>query len=1274
MRKIVLVTFSCFVSVILFSQGAEAPNTANSSQLPASAAQADKMMGNPVNLFSGIPSISIPIYNFKSNSGVAVSVSLDYSGGGIQVGESATFVGLGWYLNAGGIITRTVRGMPDDMPDVGFMYASAIPADWRSNASKYYHDSIDAQQDVFQFNFPGHSGKFFMGKNGQIALVPSSKIRIVPTFQEASIFNQTLKSFRIIAEDGIKYDFEIADYITTNIDMNYFGGSSTPTASGYYGKGYGTAWYLTKIISPFNTDTINFNYKLNSVFYNFKLPEITFVNNATGVRKSPTNAPGTGNSQSRKIESIEFPDKTKISFIYSYNIKYDKDDYILSKIKISDTAFRFGYMLDYQTKYTFTNELGHNDEDVIRPLLKSVTPYTKWEKQKGYKFDYYSPLLVKAGEIEDTIQNKRDFWGFYNGAINGTNLIPSVNGYTWGANRNPNTYVTASSLANFYLPGGGFIQYTYELNDHYPYTKQSNVVSIAAQSSSQNNITLNQVFNGKHQLIFFLDKSVARTGSAPISGSGNLNLYLKSTDGSILYLSSSISLYEVFYSGLRTWTFNLPNGTYRLETTLSAGTSVSGSLPVNIQWENKNVDNTVNYQLSGGLRVATVTKYIDDVSQGSFIRYKYLTADGKSSGFLGDMPRYDFPYREILNFNGTTTTDYTAVTSEPLGVSGYGQIGYNRVEVIRDTYSAGNLGKEVHEFTDLQDVNSNASNYGFPYTPQDIRSWGLGLPKRISAYDSSGVLVKRTSNVFQFDTVFYENNNFKSLKLGHNHTNYYGDPNIYPLTKVKSFIGEEFYLTSGKASLKASYDTMYYSNGSFNASYQLLEYDNNYNITKTITSYDRNRGLRKEIRMYYPYNYTIGGGIGKLRDSLIISQVISMESWITDDYNFSLVGGAATSFRSIGNGDVKPDTIYSFESNKPIAQATIGNFDPSKLNRNVSYFKPQSHFTSYDNKGNLAEVKSLVTGLSNSVITDYDQQYATATVSNAVQANIAFTSFESLSNGNWTVGSTLRDASESLSGKRRYNLSNGNISKSGLSSGKTYLITLWAKTGASVVINGAMQSNPIASQVGWNLFSIEVTGITSVTISGSGLVDEVRLHPRESNMMTSSFEPMIGTLSTVDANNSVIHNEYDKLNRLKLIRDKDKNIVKRFEYADESMLINTVPVWVSDTVCSATNIGYLNIIKTDINPYSDSLGYVKTQFDVALNCNCPGVSTLPQFAVVNGVCELGTLVPVSTSQVKKDGVWVWECVHKYCFSNGAWGTYTYKTWNPEPCTQGCYID
>ena len=219
------------------------PNDVNAVNLSGNSTDASKLASTPVNYYTGIPAISIPLYNYSHRNGLSLTVSLDYAGaGGVKVNEMPSPAGLGWYLNAGGAVTRTVRGMPDDIPTNGFLYSSAIPSDYRPNGTKYYHDSLDAEQDIFQFSFNGRSGKFFIGKNKQVAQVPLSKLNI--TYTTVSGNNTPISTFTIQTEDGVKYVFKD----TEGQDI------TTTSAFGYNGVGYTTAWYLSMIIAPFNTE------------------------------------------------------------------------------------------------------------------------------------------------------------------------------------------------------------------------------------------------------------------------------------------------------------------------------------------------------------------------------------------------------------------------------------------------------------------------------------------------------------------------------------------------------------------------------------------------------------------------------------------------------------------------------------------------------------------------------------------------------------------------------------------------------------------------------------------------------------------------------------------------------------------------------------------------------------------------------------------------------------------------------------------------------------
>ncbi len=76
----------------------------------------------PINLYSGLINIGEHLYTIKSGS-LSMDISLSYHHGGNRPSDIPGWVGLGFSLNAGGVITRNVNGLPDDKP--GGYYTSS---------------------------------------------------------------------------------------------------------------------------------------------------------------------------------------------------------------------------------------------------------------------------------------------------------------------------------------------------------------------------------------------------------------------------------------------------------------------------------------------------------------------------------------------------------------------------------------------------------------------------------------------------------------------------------------------------------------------------------------------------------------------------------------------------------------------------------------------------------------------------------------------------------------------------------------------------------------------------------------------------------------------------------------------------------------------------------------------------------------------------------------------------------------------------------------------
>ena len=67
----------------------------------------------PVSHFTGTPSIEIPLYELKTEY-LNLPISLSYHASGVRPDQRPGWVGMGWSLNAGGLISRIVNDMPDE--------------------------------------------------------------------------------------------------------------------------------------------------------------------------------------------------------------------------------------------------------------------------------------------------------------------------------------------------------------------------------------------------------------------------------------------------------------------------------------------------------------------------------------------------------------------------------------------------------------------------------------------------------------------------------------------------------------------------------------------------------------------------------------------------------------------------------------------------------------------------------------------------------------------------------------------------------------------------------------------------------------------------------------------------------------------------------------------------------------------------------------------------------------------------------------------------------
>lgn len=203
------------------------------------AAKMTKYSDTPVSNAYGLAEIGIPIYTVQSRS-LKLPIALSYDSSGIKPEEISGIVGLGWSLQAGGVITRTIIGrvdtgneIPQEITDPA--YAEGLVGQANSDN--------DTEYDRYSYNFCGHSGSFYRIPFGGI--VPTEPMELIIS---------GAGPFTITDKDGTQYIFGLSETSTRYM------GSYDPDAPlvSQTGNYYNliTAWYLTEIRSMDGTDVI----------------------------------------------------------------------------------------------------------------------------------------------------------------------------------------------------------------------------------------------------------------------------------------------------------------------------------------------------------------------------------------------------------------------------------------------------------------------------------------------------------------------------------------------------------------------------------------------------------------------------------------------------------------------------------------------------------------------------------------------------------------------------------------------------------------------------------------------------------------------------------------------------------------------------------------------------------------------------------------------------------------------------------------------------------
>ena len=1088
------------------------------------AAALGKYVETPVNLYTGVPQIDVPLTEVQEGS-ITVPVSLSYHAGGNRVEDIATYAGLGWSLNAGGVITRAVRGLPDDLPNMGFLsfiqepygtfnYLVSGDAERHIPLKLLSSRCRDAEPDQYYFNFNGYKGKFTFDWNGQLVVDSDKKITVSPEFDS----DGSILSWEVILDNGMSCTFAAVDY--THI-LGYNIGCDII-------QDYASSWYLTALEDVNEQNTVSFeyeNYPLHfpheqseSISHLFPTSHGSCSGSASGrYTLTVTTMSHTG----KRISRIHTDSGSEVLFS-AINDRMDIEvegaqtalqslDRVTVKNSQGETIRQYNLAYDYSTG---------------RLTLRSVTELNGQEAKPPYTFNYNGTILP------DRTSKSRDHWGYYNNNSWNT-LLPPVwiaNGsgnptYYQGADRSPAPErMKAGVLEKMTYPTGGFVEFEYEAHE-YGYINGMELQEfeiipqiVEVQSVANCEVACTNVWDVETLHIASSQTPVEVTASVRListSPFGNADLpYVRLEDEN----GNTIRLFDDRATNqTNTYHLQLAPGTYVVRSFARWDydpSPVADFAEASFSWEN---ESTVyrKSKTAGGLRIKRLKEYAyENDSKVNIRRYEYLMPDERASGVLNGEPFYNYVSTSYQPVTGLTETPCQYFNRAAQNIASFGSIqgthtGYREVTVYYG--ENGENGKSLQRFSFTGDHISVEP----PFAPATSYDYKRGLPTERIDYKKEGtdyVAVKK--NTFNYE---YKEEIVQALKVGFQGgitgTEYLDKFNLGPYQSIIGHhkpVREEETLYS-MASGQQPYTAI--SQYAYDADYQnMLRLERN-----------KSDGEQQIVEYYYADDYTAISDpnhfIAQMKNRNM--RGIPIET-VTKKGNGSSEEVVASEFRSfrLDNSLIYPASISLLETDR-----SLNNFDYSFDNTNATtdnrYGDEVIQYEQYDSEGNISQYTDR-TGITTAAQWGYGQKLPVANAVNAKADQIYFQSFEE-------DAQATENGTNARSGLRYWNSGTYTINFAPPLDGNSYLMSYWYYDGSE-----------------WQLVQ-DVPFLPSISASGSRL-DDIRVYPEGAQMTTYTYQPGVGVTSQSDVNNSTTFYEYDGLGRVIVVRDHEGNILKTYEY------------------------------------------------------------------------------------------------------------------------------
>ncbi|MCV9387467.1 RHS repeat domain-containing protein [Reichenbachiella ulvae] len=1029
--KTVRVTFLIFLVNFFVGSALKAQfNTPFENVIPASpdASSLGKYGEMPINLHNGAVSVDIPLGNMLLGD-MQLPISLSYHTSGIRVGDVASRVGLGWSLNAGGVITRSIRGV-DDLLGKG-IYVENYYENHNNHyelGMEIYSGNKDGEPDIFSFNVGGYSGRFVLTHDHQVRLLEYQNI-VIKTPQETGV------GWEIITPDGLIYKF-------TDVER-----TNTYPSSGGGVLNVSTSWFLSEIEHPNRIDRMYFNYEDETTMDRAVFSETLYQSIFSFGTNQYTELDTENNTRfqilSKRLSTVDFPNGSielvsedyrkdlQGSKVYNKILFKDEFDNVTKSFKLKYKYFNGSALVDFSAG---------SETNVSNPNLRLVLAEVIQIDNSGIELNKYTLEYEDQVWLPNRLESRAvDHWGYYNGEDSNTLLIPGFNGVNRSAVW---PFVKAGSLKKITYPTGGSTNFGYEINkssDHGLPNQIETVVSKVIIGSCNllkpNSFTIDDVVDSEAPVVIEL------TGGpwifdedSPVTSCGTVTKQVRvgDIDSQIFFKIFELNdlVNPVYTSGEEHTlgaqleapdhtSITLPNGTYvikpytRCETNcreaVASDMVLYGSYTFSVKAlvEREYVSSgEINV---GGLRIQSVINKDEFGEISSQKNYSYtLENSSESSGYVSYIPAYWYDRMRRTETGDIAVVEYSSQGMHSASQIGSSHIGYKRVV----ESSPGNGSTEnyySHEPTfypqskriiyldgDFSgDIRLSYPVNVFPFASGMFASWKRSQLQRQVFKNSNGEVVKELNYFYDNTSFTNEDDYLYGIKL----------INRGPDAANPIFSFQIYRIFEGAGKLTQSIEYLY-ENGerkeTKNINYQ---YENSEHLLVTKETSSLSNGKVLLTQYLYPEDFSNsndGTFISAMKEANIVEKPVETVNLImdTNEENVRVLSGQLITYHQ-GSNVGRPHQIRTveLESSLPLENFKFSNqlvtgYIPSGQeggfqieNIDNSYSKVIVEFD-FDNSGNIRE-KQNRDGSYTSFIWGYEDSYPVAKIEGASYSSIS---------------------------------------------------------------------------------------------------------------------------------------------------------------------------------------------------------------------------------------------------------------------------------------------